>query len=44
MFLPNMLGLNLWKIKTAKTVPHGFTEIVNQSNRKPNKLWIDEGK
>ena len=28
------------KDKKAKTVIHGFTEIVNESKRKPNKSWI----
>ena len=31
-----MHGLNL------KIVLDAFIEIVNESNRKPNKLWIDE--
>ena len=32
------------KDKTAKTVFHGFAEITNKSNRKPNKLWIHQGR
>ena len=28
------------KDKKAKTVIHGFTEIVNESKPKPNKSWI----
>ena len=32
------------KDKKAKTVFHGFIEIVNKSNRKPNKLWVDQGR
>ena len=32
------------KDKKAKIVLHGFTEIVNESKRKPNKLWIDKEK
>ena len=27
--------------KRAKTVPDGFVVIVNESNGKPNKLWVD---
>ena len=27
--------------KRAKTVPDGFVGIVNESNGKPNKLWVD---
>ena len=30
------------KDKTGKTVLNAFTEIVNESNRKPNKLWDDQ--
>ena len=32
------------KDKKSKTVLHGFVEIVNESKRKPNKLWIDQGR
>ena len=39
MFSLNMHGLNL-----LKTVLNAFIEIVNESNRKPNKLWIDQGR
>ena len=31
------------KGKNGKTVLNGFIEIVNEFNRKPNKLWIDQG-
>ena len=31
------------KDKKGKTVLNAFKEIVNQSNRKPDKLWIDQG-
>ena len=27
-----------------KTVLHGFIEIVNESSRKPNKLWVNQGR
>ena len=37
----NMLGINL---STVKTVLHGFIGIVKESKRKPNKLWVDEGR
>ena len=30
------------KDKKAKTVPHGFIEIVNIFKHKPNKLWDDQ--
>ena len=32
------------KVKKGKTVLHAFIEIVNESNRKPNKLWVDHGR
>ena len=31
------------KDKKSKTVLNAFIEIVNESNRKPNKLWVDQG-
>ena len=36
--------LKFFKDKKAKTVLLGFVEIVNKSNRKPNKLWVDQEK
>ena len=30
--------------KKDKTVLNAFMEIVNESNRKSNKLWVDEGR
>ena len=32
------------KDKKAKTVLHGFIEIVNESKLKPNRLWVAQGK
>ena len=32
------------KDKKGKTVLNSFIEIVNESNRKPNKLWVDQGR
>ena len=31
------------KDKKGKTVLSSFIEIVNESNRKPNELWVDQG-
>ena len=31
------------KDKKGKTVLNAFIEIVNESNRKPNKLWVNQG-
>ena len=30
------------KDKKAKTVHNAFIETVNESNGKPNKLWVDQ--
>ena len=30
--------------RKAKTVLNGFIEIVTESNRNPNKLWVDKEK
>ena len=35
---------NPLKDKKAKTVLNGFIRIVNKSKRKPNKLWVDQGR
>ena len=32
------------KDKKVKKVLNTFMEIVNKSNRKPNKLWVDHGR
>ena len=32
------------KDKKGKTVLNAFIEIVNRNNRKPNKLWLDQGR
>ena len=32
------------KDKKDKTILNAFIKIVNESNRKPNKLWVDQGK
>ena len=32
------------KDKKGKTVLNSFIEIVNEFNRKPNKLWVDQGR
>ena len=33
--------LKLLKDKKAKTVLNGFSEIINKSKSKSNKLWVD---
>ena len=39
-----MHELNFQKIKKGKTVLYAFIKIVNESNCKPNKLWVDQGR
>ena len=43
-----MIKLFAWvkplKDKKANTVLNGFVETVNKSKRKPNKLWVDQGR
>ena len=36
--------VKLLKDKNGKTVLNAFIEVVNGSNRKPNKLWVDQGR
>ena len=37
------LWVKLLKYKKGKTVINAFVEIVNKSNCKPNKLWVNQG-
>ena len=32
------------KLLKDKIFLNAFIEIVNESNRKPNKLWVDQGR
>ena len=32
------------KYKKGKTTLNAYTKIVNESNRKPNKLWVNQGR
>ena len=44
----NVFGKYAWfkplKDKKEKIFLHAFLEIVNESNRKPSKLWVDQGR
>ena len=44
MFSLNMHEFKPLKGKKGKTVLNAFIEIVNESNHKPNKLWVDQGR
>ena len=37
------MGWN-FKRKKSKTILIAFIKIVNESNSKPNKLWVDQGR
>ena len=41
---PNYEWVKPLKDNKGKTVLITFIEIVNESNRKPNKLWVDQGR
>ena len=36
--------VKVFKDEKAKTIFHGFIEILNESKRKRNKLWVDQRK
>ena len=38
-----MLGLFHWKIKINITIINNIQKILKESNRKPNKNWVDKG-
>ena len=48
LFVIDVFAKNSWvkalKDKKIKTVGSAFIEIVNEFDRKPNNLWIDQGK
>ena len=43
MVLLNMHGLNLGRMEKLNQILIGFG-IANESKRKPNKLWVDQGR
>ena len=38
-----MLGLFLWKIKKGVNIVDAFPKILDDSNRKSSKIWVDKG-
>ena len=44
IFLVNIHGLFLWKVKKDITVTNAFHKFVAKSGRKPDKKWVDKGK
>ena len=43
MFLVNMLELFLQKIKKSVSIVDAFQKILDHSDRKPKKIWVDKG-
>ena len=43
IFLANMHGLLLLKTKKGITIVNASQSILDSSNRKPNKIWVDQG-
>ena len=41
-FILNIHGLSLWERKGI-TITNAFQTILDESNRKPNKIWVDKG-
>ena len=39
----NYAAVKVLQEKKSETFLHGFIEIVNESNSKPNKLWFVQG-
>ena len=37
-----MFGFFLWKLKKRVTIVDAFQKILDDSNRKPNKIWVDK--
>ena len=37
-----LLGLFLWTIKKGVSIVDIFQKILNDSNRNPNKIWVDK--
>ena len=38
-----MLWLYLWKRKKGVTITNAFQKILEESDRKPNKIWVQKG-
>ena len=43
IFLVNILGLFLLNDKRGVSIVDAFQKILDESNRKPNKIWVDKG-
>ena len=43
MFSVNVLWLYLWKRKKGVTITNAFQKILEESDRKSNKIWVQKG-
>ena len=43
LLLINIYGLFFLKDKKRITIVHSFQKVLNKSDRRPNKIWIDKG-
>ena len=43
IFLVNILGWFLLKIKKGIGIANAFKKLLKETNHKPNKIWVDEG-
>ena len=42
IFIANMRGLLLSKIKKGTIITSALQKILNEANRKPNKMWVNK--
>ena len=43
VFIVNIYGLFLWKTnKSSSTIANAFQKMLDESNRIPNKIWVDK--
>ena len=42
-FIANRHGFNPLKDKKGITITNAFQKILDESKRKPNKIWVDKG-
>ena len=43
-FFTKFASVKTLKDKNSKAVLNAFIEMINKSNCKPNKLWVDRGR
>ena len=41
IFIVTMHGLFFWKTKKDVTITNAFQKVLDKSNRKRNKIWVD---